>query len=281
MAGVISAGTPLGRLLDEHPELVEVLAGYHPHFGRLRNRLLRKVMAPRVTVAEAARMAGVPAEDLLRVLSEALGEAVGADDTAGARAAAGEAVPRPTALARLGEADVVRLDVREDIRRGKEPLGRIMTAVKGLGPGQVLVVRAPFEPVPLYEVLGRRGLAHWTERHAADDWSVWFYRPDAASGESGREADEVSAPAAAGSPPGAGRAPRTVRIDVRGLEPPMPMVLVLERLERLEADEQLEVIHERRPLFLYPLIVERGFVHETDEPGPGVLRILIRRAAQR
>lgn len=218
---MISAGTPLGRLLDEHPELVEVLAGYHPHFGRLRNRLLRKLVAPRVTVAEAARMAGVPAEDLLRVLGEALGEAVGADDPAGARAAAGEAVPRPTELTGLGEADVVRLDVREDIRRGKEPLGRIMTAVKGLGPGQMLVVRAPFEPMPLYEVLGR------------------------------------------------------------GLEPPMPMVLVLERLERLEADEQLEVIHERRPLFLYPLIVERGFVHETDEPGPGVVRILIRRAAQR
>ncbi len=271
---MISAGTTLGRLLDEHPELVEVLARYHPHFGRLRNRVLRKVMAPRVTVGEAARMAGVPAADLLRVLGEALGETVQADD---ARPVPAEPAPRPPALAGLGEARLVRLDVREDLRRGQEPLGRIMAAVKGLAPGQVLVVRAPFEPVPLYDVLGRRGLAHWTERQADDDWSVWFYRPDAAPSAPGAaEPAGVGAPPAAGAPP---PAPRTVTIDVRGLEPPMPMVLVLERLERLEADEQLEVIHERRPLFLYPLVVERGFVHETDEPEPGVVRILIRRAA--
>src|SRR3972149_2844785 len=39
-----------------------------------------------------------------------------------------------------------------------------------------LVVRAPSEPFPLYELLGRRGLLHWTECRAPDDWSVWFYR---------------------------------------------------------------------------------------------------------
>jgi uncharacterized protein (DUF2249 family) len=279
---MISAGTSLGRLLDEHPDLVEVLARYHPHFGRLRNRLLRKVMAPRVTVAEAARMAGVPAADLLRVLRDAVGEPPEAGEGADVPAAPAEpAAPRPAALAALAEAQVVRLDVREDIRRGDEPFARIMAAVKGLAPGQALVVRAPFEPVPLYDVLGRRGLAHWTERHAADDWSVWFYRPDAAPNAPGRaEPAGSDAPPAAGAPPAAAAAPRTVRIDVRGLEPPMPMVLVLERLERLEADEQLEVIHERRPLFLYPLLVERGFAHATDEPGPGTVRILIRRAAR-
>jgi uncharacterized protein (DUF2249 family) len=268
---VISAGTPLGRLLDEHPDLVEVLARYHPHFERLRNRLLRKVMAPRVTVAEAARMAGVPATDLLRVLRAAVGEPPEVGEEAEVPAGPAEpAAPRPAALAALAEAQLVRLDVREDLRRGDEPFGRIMAAVKALAPDQVLVLRGPFEPVPLYDVLGRRGLAHWTERHSADDWSVWFYR--SASGP-------APSPEAAGvGPPAA--ATRTVTIDVRGLEPPMPMVLVLERLERLEPGEQLEVIHERRPLFLYPLIVERGFEHETDELAPGTVRILIRRAAR-
>ena len=267
---MISAGTPLGRLLDQHPELVEVLAGYHPHFARLRNRLLRKVMAPRVTVAEAARMAGVPAENLLQVLADALGETIEPEETAGSRMATAGPEPRPAPLTGLTDADVVRLDVREDIRRGDEPLARIMNAVKGLTSAQVLVVRAPFEPVPLYDVLRRRGFAHWTERHADDDWSVWFYRPDTATA---RPHTEQAAPAGPSSP----AAPRTVTIDVRGLEAPLPMVRVLEQLERLAADEQLEVIHERRPLFLYPLIVERGFVHETDEPRPGVVRILIRR----
>jgi uncharacterized protein (DUF2249 family) len=75
------------------------------------------------------------------------------------------------------------------------------------------------------------------------------------------------------------KACRTLTLDVRGLEPPLPMVLVLERLETLTPDEQLEVVHERRPLFLYPQLDERGFTHRTDEPEPGVVRIVIRRGA--
>ena len=35
-------------------------------------------------------------------------------------------------------------------------------------PDGVLVLRAPFEPVPLYRVLARRGFAHWTESSEAD-----------------------------------------------------------------------------------------------------------------
>jgi len=72
-----------------------------------------------------------------------------------------------------------------------------------------------------------------------------------------------------------GRSP--ARLDVRGLEPPHPLVRVLERVASLGEDDTLEVIHDRRPLLLYPQLDERGFVHETDEPERGVVRIRIRR----
>jgi tRNA 2-thiouridine synthesizing protein A len=68
-----------------------------------------------------------------------------------------------------------------------------------------------------------------------------------------------------------------VRLDVRGLEPPQPLVRVLERVASLGDDETLEVIHDRRPLLLYPQLDDRGFVHETDELDRGVVRIRIRR----
>ena len=154
----------------------------------------------------------------------------------------------------------VDIDVRDDIRAGGEPLPRIMAAARALGAGEVLVVRAPFEPAPLYAVLGRRGFAHWTERLAADDWRVWFWlerAPDAAA---------APVPAAGGA-----------TLDVRGLEPPLPMVQVLERLESLGPGSTLTVLHERRPTFLYPQLDARGFRHETDEREPGVVRIVIRR----
>ena len=159
----------------------------------------------------------------------------------------------------------VYLDVCEVIQRGEEPFARIMAAVNALATDQALVLRVPFEPIPLYKVLGKRGFAHWAECRAADDWSVGFYRDRAPSREEAAAA-------------GALARDRTV-LDVRGLEPPQPMVRVLEEIDRLGPGAELEVHHDRRPMFLYPQLDERGLIHETDEPEPGLVRILIRRGA--
>jgi tRNA 2-thiouridine synthesizing protein A len=73
--------------------------------------------------------------------------------------------------------------------------------------------------------------------------------------------------------------PVPVTLDVRGLPPPLPLVRVLERLETLAVGEQLELVHDRRPMLLYPQLEARGFVHETNETEPGVVRVLIARKA--
>ncbi len=256
---MITSTTTVARLLQEHPQLVDFLAGYHPHFEKLRFGLLRKIMAPRVTVEQAARMAGISADDLLTAIRCQIGEMESPSASAESPPDAGAPTARPALLAARRP---VHVDVRDDIRRGAEPFARIMAAIKALSDEEVLVLRTPFEPFPLYDVLARRGLAHWTQRQAADDWSIWFYREPAA---------EAAAPTAS--------APGTVSgaftMDVRGLEPPLPMVRVLERLDTLADGAQLEVIHDRRPMFLYPLLDERGFGHETDAAEPGVVRIRI------
>ena len=261
---MITAQTTLGRLLEAHPELLEFLAAYHPHFARLRRGVLRRIMAPRVTVADAAQMAGIDAGELVRALRRAAGEPE-PTTTPSAVPPPAAAIPKPAALLAIPTARHVHVDVRDDIRRGEEPFGTIMAAVRGLAGGQALELRVPFEPIPLYGVLAKRGFAHWAESRAADDWSAWFYRDDTAA--EARPAGGAASPA------------RTVTLDVRGLEPPLPLVRVLERLDALAPDEQLEIIHSRRPMFLYPQLDDRGFVHETDEHEPGVVRIVVRRGA--
>ena len=173
---------------------------------------------------------------------------------------------RPQALRRVTAANEVHLDVREDVRRGQEPFARIMATVKALGPEQALVLRAPFEPVPLLAALGKRGFAHWSEQSAPDDWTVWFYREPSAP----EEAVAGAAAAAEGA---------TTVLDVRGLEPPEPMVQILERLDMLRSGQRLVVLHERRPMLLYPQLDERGFLHDTEEVEPGLVRIVVRRPA--
>jgi uncharacterized protein (DUF2249 family) len=267
---MITGDMTVGRLLDEHPDLVEVLVRYHPHFTCLRKSLLRRVMGPRVTLAFAARIAGVPADDLVATLRRAAGEPerdAAPHPTLSPEGRGFVQSPKPEALAAVAAPCQLHLDVREDVRRGQEPFARIMAAVKALEPGQVFVLRAPFEPAPLYEVLGKRGFAHWTERRAADDWSIWFYREAGAAPPARPQAAPAQAPISAA---------RTRVLDVRGLEPPEPMVKILEALEELIPGEVLEVLHERRPMLLYPQLDDRGFVHETDEPEPGLSRISIR-----
>lgn len=69
------------------------------------------------------------------------------------------------------------LDVRPELESGGEPFVRIMEAASAIHPGGSLVIIAPFEPVPLYDVLGARGFGHETVRVTVDEWMVRFARP--------------------------------------------------------------------------------------------------------
>ncbi len=50
-----------------------------------------------------------------------------------------------------------------------------------------------------------------------------------------------------------------LHIDVRGLEPPQPMVGILARLQDAGADGPVTVHLDRDPIYLYPELVELGW----------------------
>lgn len=56
----------------------------------------------------------------------------------------------------------------------EEAFGTIIQPVSELGDGQVLVVYAPFDPVPLEGVLGGQGFRHVAEQLNTGDWRVAF-----------------------------------------------------------------------------------------------------------
>jgi len=70
-----------------------------------------------------------------------------------------------------------------------------------------------------------------------------------------------------------------VVLDTRGLAPPEPMVLILETLATLPSGTELHAQTDRRPMHLYPMIEQRGFLGETTPaPDNGFLTV-IRRVA--
>lgn len=272
-SGPVTAADRVSDVLARDEALVDVFVQHAPHFSKLRNRAMRRVMARLLTVEQAARTAGIGAELLVRDLNRALGFDTAPDAApSGAAAAAPASDDAPArALAHPANAPVVEVDVREDLRAGREPFSRIMAAAGALPEGAVLHLRAIFEPAPLFSVLGKRGFAHESLEHGPEDWSVWFWRLGV---EDAGKAVAPSTPAAAA----AGDAPEadehTVVLDVRGLEPPEPLVRTLAALETLPPGHVLLQINVRVPQFLIPMLGERGYACEIDDSRAD--RVLVR-----
>ncbi|GGH75280.1 hypothetical protein GCM10010978_15000 [Compostibacillus humi] len=74
--------------------------------------------------------------------------------------------------------DYVELDVREDLHLKKEPFDKIMATVKSLKEGQAFVLHAPFNPLPLHKVLGRRGFEHKAEKIEKKHWKVIYTKKE-------------------------------------------------------------------------------------------------------
>lgn len=68
------------------------------------------------------------------------------------------------------------VDARPTLAAGGEPFADIMAAAGRVADGDVLVVYAPFEPVPLEGVLGEQGFTHVADELEGGDWRVTFAR---------------------------------------------------------------------------------------------------------
>ncbi|QUG42894.1 DUF2249 domain-containing protein [Psychrobacillus sp. INOP01] len=69
---------------------------------------------------------------------------------------------------------IVELDVREDLLLKKEPFDKIMGAVKQLKPGQIFVLHAPFNPIPLHKLLGSKGFIYEVIKLEKKHWQVTY-----------------------------------------------------------------------------------------------------------
>lgn len=68
------------------------------------------------------------------------------------------------------------LDVRPILASGAEPLATILDTAAKVGEGEILVLDAPFNPVPLRMLLGGKGFDAHTTELAPDHWRLYFRR---------------------------------------------------------------------------------------------------------
>jgi uncharacterized protein (DUF2249 family) len=180
---------------------------------------------------------------------------------------------------------IVKLDVRDDIRKGVEPFSKIMGAVSALRADEQLLLIAPFEPVPLFSVLKRQGFEHVSRELESGDFEVLFTRGSDTQVAKDipktpplntRKAMENAAAKSARARGESGKT-ETVDVDARGLEPPQPLMTILEALADLPKNGELRARTDRRPVHLYSQLEDRGFSGASEEQPDGSFITSIRR----
>jgi len=263
----INADTKIAPILKQNANALEAIVSISPKFEKLRNPLLRKLMAGRTTLAEASKLGGCSVDDFFKKL-----EPLGFEIDRKTQTADEAKKPVPSFIALLKKEQVIELDIRPVISSGSDPLNIIMEKVKSVKLGEVLKIINTFEPTPLIRLLEKKGFESYVDAVNNNLIETYFHK----KGKSNPDEIEAAQPAASdwdnvlknfGD--------KIQKIDVRHLEMPQPMLTILDALDRLENDTALYVYHKRIPVFLLPELAQRGFDYRIKEIQDGEVHLLI------
>ena len=265
---IVNKNTKISKLIAENPDVIEIISSINKHFKKLKNPILRKVLAPRVTIADAAKIGGVTTNEFLNKLEES-GFTIEAKMEE-------EIIVKTDSNSNSADevvTNIVSLDVRPIIEGGSDPFKKIMELVKTLKVDQTLEIINSFEPIPLIHKLEKKGFKTWTEKQEKGTVHTFFKKEISTKEIEVKPEEEDSHK----------NFDETYKsfinklkcIDVRHLEMPEPMTTILSELELLEEGYALFVDHKKVPQFLLPELKERGFEILYNKKSESHLQLLI------
>jgi len=265
----INSQTKIAAIIKAHPDALETIISISPKFKKLRNPILRKMMAARTSIGVASKMGGCDVNLFFDKLKP-----LGFEIDATKISTVEERKSVPDFITSLKKEQLIELDVRPLIASGKDPLSIIIEKVKTIKAGQVLKIINTFEPIPLMRLLEKQDFIVYADVINDDLAETYFYKQgkdDAVNiilDKSNIATDgwDVMFQSFTG---------KLQTIDVRQMEMPLPMITILDALKNLPADEALFVYHKRIPVFLLPELAERNFDYRIKEIKDGEVNILI------
>jgi len=240
---IISGTTKISELIKENEKSIEAIASINKHFEKLRNPILRKILASRVTIADAAKIGNSSVEVFFQKLAP-LGFVA-------------EVLRNENSSNTLFDFDLwnllsgtikAEMDVRPQIEANNDPFNDIHKAVSKLQKGETLKIVNSFEPVPLIKILKQKGYLV-IAKIENEVWITLIQKTASSAADFNKEVpvdnkdfDDIL------------RTNRNniVNIDVRDMEMPKPMISILEKCSVLDAGQVLFVKHKRIPQFLFP-----------------------------
>jgi len=257
---VVTEDTRISELIKENKESIEAIASIAKPLEKLKNPILRKLMASRVTLSEAAKIGNCTIGDFKGVLIP-LGFTFLNSDL----------IDKPTEernpdwLNNLSREQIVVFDVRAILASGQDPLKQIIKRFEKIPMGNALCIVNSFVPIPLVRLLEKEGVKSFTKTIDKNEFHTFFFKvppkesinqnAESTVGEKLRMLDQDSFYLEYNKFP----LSKIREIDVRHLEMPGPMQTILEILPKLDNDEALYINHKRVPLYLLEELAEDNF----------------------
>ncbi|MFH1892835.1 MAG: DUF1858 domain-containing protein [Candidatus Zixiibacteriota bacterium] len=164
--------TRVGAMLDEYPQLEELLIQMAPAFSKLRNPVLRRTVAKVATLRQVAKVGGISIEKLINDLRTAVGQN------------AGSFAVREDADANQGTPDWVSTftisetyDARGDIESGTQPMGKVLGDLRKLKNNEMYELITPFSPAPLIDIAKSKGYRTFSNEESPGRIKTYFATP--------------------------------------------------------------------------------------------------------
>ncbi len=246
----ITANTKISKIIKYDKNVIDVIASINKHFKKLKNPILCKMLASRVSVADAAKIGGISTDEFLNILKN---DGYDVEFTPEEK----NEMNTKQQTSTMKKDKIVTLDARPILAGGVDPFDEIMKTLKTMSDEETLLIINTFEPLPLLNILKKRGYEFETQRPEAGIVHCYLRKSEEASTnhttttpEQKEQSFEDLEKNFAG---------KMKEIDVREMEMPMPMVSILEELEKLSEGEALYVYHKRLPQYLLPELENRQF----------------------
>lgn len=253
----INANTKISSVIKANKDSIGAIASLSRPLEKLRNPLLRKLLASRVTIAEAAKMGGCSISDFAKAL-QPLGFIFDP-----------EIVEQPVENKPpewLLSSYIQYLDVRPILAEGKDPFKEIMQHFADIPEGEALCIINTFIPYPLITLLEKRGVQSYSAALPNEEFRTWFLKQGPVNMIQKYPSSFPQLPTE-----------KIVQIDVRHMEMPGPMRAILEALEALPADHALYVLHKKKPVYLLDELIGKSYQVHINEVAEGDVRLLITR----
>lgn len=267
----INGQTKVSTIIKHNIEAIDAIASINVHFKKLKNPILRRVLAPRVSLSDASKIGKCDLSVILSKLED-IGFEIEPTTQTIIKKNNEESVDVSQINTFLGHKSCDVVDVRPLIKKKEDPFAMVMSLVKKLDTESALEILNSFEPIPLIRILKTKGYDCLTVKDGEN------YRTFIKVGISQNVPSE-SNHSICTSEEFENQLNKfngnLIEIDVRDLEMPLPMVTILQEISNITDDKALLVHHKKTPQYLLPELSERGFNASILDIEEGNVKLLI------